>query len=87
MFWFLYSFWTQTDIDINRCFTRDNYHTAFSDPPVRRHLIRSTWMAGLVTLVTAALAYLVALRTRNQTFRLLLITVPFCISVRPRVFA
>lgn len=87
----LYSFWTQTYIDIDRSFTWDNYRTAFSDPLVRHLLIRSIWMAGLVTLVTVALAYpiayFVAFRTRNKTFWLLLITIPFWVSYLLRVFA
>lgn len=87
----LYSFWTQTYIDIDRSFTWENYRTALNDPLMRHLLIRSIWMAGLVTVLTVVLAYpiayFVAFRARNKTFWLLLITLPFWISYLLRVFA
>ncbi len=87
----MYSFWTQTYVDIDRTFTWENYRAAFSDPLVRQLLVRSVWMAGLVTLLTVLLAYpiayFVAFRARRKMLWLLLITIPFWISYLLRVFA
>lgn len=87
----VYSFWTQSYLDIDRTLTLENYRTAFSDPLVRHLLIRSVWIAGLVTLATVALAYplayFVAFRARRKGLWLLLITIPFWISYLLRVFS
>lgn len=86
-----YSFWTQNYLDINRTLTLANYEKAFQDPLVRHLLIRSVWIAGLVTIATVLLAYPVAyfisFRTTNKTLWLLLITIPFWISYLLRVFS
>lgn len=87
----VYSFWTQSYLDIDRTLTLENYRIAFSDPLVRHLLIRSVWIAGLVTLATVALAYplayFVAFRARRKGLWLLLITIPFWISYLLRVFS
>lgn len=87
----VYSFWTQTYVDIDRTFTLANYIEAFQDPLVQHLLIRSVTIAGLVTIVTVVLAYpiayFIALRTTKPTLWLLLITIPFWSSYLLRVFS
>ena len=86
-----YSVWTQTYVDIDPTPTLANYREAFSDPLVRHLMIRSILIAGVVTVVTVALAYpiayLIALRAKRKTLWLLLITIPFWSSYLLRVFA
>lgn len=86
-----YSLWTQSYVSIDRTVTLNNYKEAFGDPLVRALLLRSVWIAGLVTLVTVALAYpiayFIALKAKRKTLWLLLITIPFWSSYLLRVFA
>ncbi|KRS15224.1 ABC transporter permease [Roseovarius indicus] len=87
----VYSFWTQTYVSIDRTFTWENYRFALEDPLVRHLLVRSVWIAGLVTAATVALAYpiayFIAFRTQHKTLWLLLITIPFWTSYLLRVFS
>ncbi|MEQ9673638.1 MAG: ABC transporter permease [Roseovarius indicus] len=87
----VYSFWTQTYVSIDRTFTWENYRFALEDPLVRHLLVRSVWIAGLVTAATVALAYpiayFIAFRTPHKTLWLLLITIPFWTSYLLRVFS
>lgn len=87
----VYSFWTQTYVSIDRTFTWENYRFALEDPLVRHLLVRSVWIAGLVTAATVALAYpiayFIAFRTQHRTLWLLLITIPFWTSYLLRVFS
>lgn len=87
----VYSFWTQTYVSIDRTFTWENYRSALQDPLVRHLLLRSVWIAGLVTAATVALAYpiayFIAFRTQRKTLWLLLITIPFWTSYLLRVFS
>lgn len=86
-----YSLWTQTYVSIDRAPTLANYREAFTDPLVRHLMIRSVLIAAAVTIVTVALAYpiayFIALKARNKTLWLLLITIPFWSSYLLRVFA
>ena len=87
----VYSFWTQTYVEIDRTFTLANYREALTDPLVRHLLIRSVLIAAGVTVATVALAYpiayFIAFRTQKKTLWLLLITIPFWSSYLLRVFA
>ncbi|MCP4046415.1 MAG: ABC transporter permease [Gammaproteobacteria bacterium] len=87
----VYSFWTQSYVDIDRTFTWANYIEAFHDPLVRHLIVRTIIIAGLVTIATVALAYpiayFIAFRTKKQTLWLLLITIPFWSSYLLRVFS
>ncbi len=87
----VYSFWTQTYVEIDRTFTLANYKEALNDPLVRFLLLRSIVIAGGVTMVTVALAYpiayFIAFRTQKKTTWLLLITIPFWSSYLLRVFS
>lgn len=87
----LYSFWTQSYVDIDRTPTLANYREALLDPLVRSLILRSIFIAGLVTIVTVALAYpiayFIAFKTKRQTLWLLLITIPFWSSYLLRVFS
>ena len=86
----LYSFWSQTYVDIDRTLTLDNYREAFTDPLVRYLMLRSIMIAGAVTITTVLLAYpiayFIAFRTEKKTLWLLLITIPFWSSYLLRVF-
>jgi len=87
----VYSFWTQTYVDIDRTFTWANYKEALQDPLVRHLIRRSILIAGMVTIVTVALAYpiayFIAFKTQKKTLWLLLITIPFWSSYLLRVFS
>lgn len=87
----LYSFWSQTYVDVDRTPTLDNYRDAFSDPLVRYLMLRSVAIAGCVTIATVLLAYpiayFIAFRTEKKTLWLLLITIPFWSSYLLRVFS
>ncbi|WP_120500741.1 ABC transporter permease [Roseovarius sp. EL26] len=87
----VYSFWTQTYVEIDRTFTLANYKEAINDPLVRFLLLRSIMIAGGVTMITVALAYpiayFIAFRTQKKTTWLLLITIPFWSSYLLRVFS
>ena len=87
----LYSFWTQTYVDVDRTPTWDNYREAFSDPLVRYLMLRSVVIAGCVTIATVLtaypIAYFIAFRTEKKTLWLLLITIPFWSSYLLRVFS
>ncbi|MES0862511.1 ABC transporter permease [Ruegeria sp. SCPT10] len=86
-----YSFWTQTYVTLDKTPTLNNYRDAFSDPLVRHLMLRSIWIAAVVTVVTVALAYpiayFIAMKARKKTIWLLLITIPFWSSYLLRVFA
>jgi len=86
-----YSFWTQSYVTLDKTFTLDNYREALTDPLVRHLLLRSIWIAGGVTILTVVtaypIAYFIAMKARNKTIWLLLITIPFWSSYLLRVFA
>ena len=75
---FAHSMWTQTYVTIDRTLTFANYFEAFTDPLVSHLLTRSVRIAALVTLVTVLLAYpiayFIAMRAKNKSLWLLLIT-------------
>ncbi len=87
----VYSFWTQSYVDIDRTATLANYQEALTDPLVRHLLLRSIGIAALVTFATVLLAYpiayYIAFKTERKTLWLLLVTIPFWSSYLLRVFA
>lgn len=87
----IYSFWTQSYVNIDKTFTLANYREAFRDPLVHFLLARSIVIAGLVTIATVLLAYpiayFIAFKTARPTFWLLLVTIPFWSSYLLRVFS
>lgn len=87
----VYSFWTQTYVEIDKTLTWANYLEAATDPLVRHLMLRSILIAGAVTAATVALAYpiayFIAFRTHKKTLWLLLITIPFWSSYLLRVFS
>ncbi len=86
-----YSFWTQTYVSIDRTFTWVNYQEALTDPLVRLLIMRSVFIAGMVTIVSVLfaypIAYFIAFRTQKKTLWLILITIPFWTSYLLRVFS
>ncbi len=89
---FLFSFWTQDYLTLDRSFTLKNYREAFSDPLYRTLLFRSLWVAGVVTVVTVVLAFPIAyfvsfhVTPKRKSLWLFLITIPFWTSYLIRVF-
>ena len=87
----VYSFWTQSYVDIDRTVTLANYREALTDPLVRHLILRSIGIAALVTFATVLLAYpiayYIAFKTQRKTLWLLLVTIPFWSSYLLRVFA
>lgn len=87
-----YSFMTDGYLEVIREFTVSNYLSVWSDPIFRTVMIRSLTVAGLVTLVTVALAFPVAyflsfaVSPQKKAMWLFLITIPFWTSYLIRVF-
>ena len=89
---FLFSFWTQDYLTIDRTPTLANYREALSDPIYRTIMLRSLWISATVTIVTVILAFPVAyyvsfrIRPDRKSFWLFLITIPFWTSYLLRIF-
>ncbi|MDO5642084.1 MAG: ABC transporter permease [Paracoccus sp. (in: a-proteobacteria)] len=87
-----YSFLKDGYLTVIREFTLENYLTVFTDPVFHRVMLRSLWVAMLVTLVTVVLAFPVAyflsfvVRPERKAMWLFLITIPFWTSYLIRVF-
>lgn len=87
-----YSFFTDGYLTVIYDFTFDNYIQTWSDPIFRAILLRSLWVAVLVTAVTVALAFPVAyfisfvVPSDRKALWLFLITIPFWTSYLIRVF-
>ena len=88
----LYSFWTDGYLEIIKQFTLENYVTAWTDPIYRQVMLRSLFVAALVTAVTVVLAFPVAyfvsfhVEPQRKSLWLFLITIPFWTSYLIRVF-
>jgi spermidine/putrescine transport system permease protein len=88
----LYSFWTQSGLELRRELTLDQYETVLTQPFYRDLFLRSVGISALVTLVTVALAYpmayFVAFKVQRHKFVwLVLLSIPFWTSYLLRVFA
>lgn len=89
---FLFSFWTQDFLTIDKTFTLDNYREAFSEPLFRVLMVRSLVISGAVTIVTVLLAFPIAyfvsfhVRPERKSLWIFLITIPFWTSYLVRVF-
>ena len=88
----LYSFWSQSDLGLDRHFTFLQYISVFSRASYRTLFARSVAISAAVTLVTVVLAYpmayFVAFRVEKTKFLwLILLTIPFWTSYLLRVFA
>ncbi|WP_299837982.1 ABC transporter permease [uncultured Jannaschia sp.] len=89
---FLFSFWTQDYLTIDRTPTLANYQEALTDPIYRTIMLRSLWISATVTIVTVILAFPVAyyvsfrIRPDRKSFWLFLITIPFWTSYLLRIF-
>lgn len=72
--------------------TFENYLAVWADPIFRTLMLRSLWVAGLVTLATVVLAFPVAyflsfvVAPRHKAMWIFLITIPFWTSYLIRVF-
>ncbi|MEZ5913702.1 MAG: ABC transporter permease [Paracoccaceae bacterium] len=87
-----YSFWTQSYLTVDRTPTLVNYREILADPLYRTLILRSVTVAGLVTLITVAMAYPVAYFIafkvrRRKALWLFLVTIPFWTSYLLRVFS
>ena len=89
---FLFSFWTQDFLTIDRTLTLKNYSEAVTDPIYGTLLRRSLVISGAVTAVTVLLAFPIAyyvsfhVSPRRKSLWLFLITIPFWTSYLVRVF-
>ena len=89
---FLFSFWSQDFLDLDRTLTLKNYREAVSDPLYRTLLFRSLVISGAVTIVTVLLAFPIAyyvsfhVAPRRKSLWIFLITIPFWTSYLVRVF-
>ena len=87
-----YSFFKDGYQTIIREFTLENYRAVWADPIFRTLMLRSLFVAGLVTVVTVLLAFPVAyflsfvVRPERKSLWLFLITIPFWTSYLIRVF-
>lgn len=87
----VYSFWVTKDFSIIHDWTLNNYISVFTKPAYTTVLIRTLWMAGLVTIVTTVFGYLFAYFIVKQSGRfrnllLILIMLPFWTSVLLRTY-
>ncbi|WP_299815097.1 ABC transporter permease [uncultured Jannaschia sp.] len=89
---FLFSFWTQDYLTIDRTPTLANYREVLSDPIYRTIMARSLWISGAVTIITVVLAFPVAyyisfrVRADRKSLWLFLVTIPFWTSYLLRIF-
>jgi len=88
----LYSFWSQSDLGLDKHFTVLQYASVFSRASYRALFARSIAISAAVTLLTVVLAYpmayFVAFRVeKTKFFWLVLLTIPFWTSYLLRVFA
>ncbi|KGJ06942.1 ABC transporter permease [Paracoccus sphaerophysae] len=87
-----FSFFKDGYQTIIREFTFENYRAVWADPIFRTLMLRSLLVAGMVTVVTVALAFPVAyflsfvVRPDHKSLWLFLITIPFWTSYLIRVF-
>ena len=87
-----YSFLKDGYLTVIREFTLENYRAVWADPIFRTLMLRSLFVAGLVTVVTVLLAFPVAyflsfvVRPERKSLWLFLITIPFWTSYLIRVF-
>jgi spermidine/putrescine transport system permease protein len=89
---FIYSFWTQTGLQIDTTFTTDRYQDVAGKQAYRDIFWRTIGTSSLVTLVTVGLAYpmayYVAFGVKKYKFVwLILLTIPFWTSYLLRAFA
>jgi spermidine/putrescine transport system permease protein len=89
---FVYSFWTQDYVTIDKTFTLLNYETFFDKWIYGKLLWRSIGISAVVTLITILLAYpiayFLAFRVRNNIMTwLIVINLPFWTSYLLRVLA
>lgn len=88
----VFSFWTQSYLEIDRTATFVNYIEAWTDPLYRILMFRSLGVSAVVTLFTVLLAYPMAYYLsfkvdQRKALWLFLITIPFWTSYLLRVFA
>lgn len=88
----MYSFWTQSYLDIDRTLTLANYLKIFNRPSYMLLIGKSVLISLTVTLTTVLLAYPIAYFIafkvrRHKILWLIMITIPFCTSYLLRVFS
>ena len=89
---FLYSFWTQDYLTIDRTFTLENYRQALGEPIYQDLLARSLYISLTVSVITVALSYPIAWFISfhgglNKNFWLFVITIPCWTSYLLRVMS
>ena len=89
---FLYSFWTQDYLTIDRTFTLENYRQALGEPIYQDLLARSLYISLTVSVITVVLSYPIAWFISfhgglNKNFWLFVITIPCWTSYLLRVMS
>lgn len=89
---FLYSFWTQDYLTIDRTFTLENYRQALGEPIYQDLLARSLYISLTVSIITVVLSYPIAWFISfhgglNKNFWLFVITIPCWTSYLLRVMS
>ena len=86
------SFWTQDYLQLNREFTFENYHEAWTSPIYQVLMLRSLKISFLVTLFTVTLSFPIAyfisfhVSQSRKALWIFLITIPFWTSYLIRIF-
>ncbi|ARE38259.1 Spermidine Putrescine ABC transporter permease [Rhodovulum sp. P5] len=89
---FVFSFWTQDYLTLDRTFTLANYREALTEPLYGQLLLRSLLISGAVTLATVLTAFPIAyyvsfhVAPERKSMWIFLITIPFWTSYLIRVF-
>ena len=87
----VFSFWTQSYLDVDRTPTWNNYVEAWTDPLYRALMLRSLAISGMATVTTVALAFPIAYYISfhggsRKALWIFLVTIPFWTSYLLRVF-
>lgn len=88
----VFSFWSQDYLTLDTTPTFDNYREAVGDPIYRLLMLRSLYVAGLVTAATVLLAFPIAyyisfyVPAERKALWIFLVTIPFWTSYLIRVF-
>lgn len=88
----LFSFWTQDYLTLDTTLTLKNYREAVTDPIYGQLLLRSVYIAAMVTIATVILAFPIAyyisfhVAPERKSLWIFLVTIPFWTSYLIRVF-
>ncbi|OSP55542.1 ABC transporter permease [Pseudoruegeria sp. SK021] len=88
----MFSFWSQSYLDLDTTLTLKNYREAAADPIYGQLLARSLWISLVVTVITVVTAFPIAyfisfhVAPGHKSLWIFLVTIPFWTSYLIRVF-